>query len=112
VNSESIDTSTPEASEPKAKSNAAKTAKKAKSQKKQRGAKKAPAKAKSDRTNKKANVVTMMKRPKGASLPEIMKETGWQAHTVRGFVVFSAKTARRLNRPKNDSGERTYKIAK
>ena len=28
----------------------------------------------------------MMKRAKGATLPEIMKTTGWQPHTARGFV--------------------------
>ena len=27
-----------------------------------------------------------MKRAKAATLPEIMKATGWQPHTVRGFV--------------------------
>jgi hypothetical protein len=33
----------------------------------------------------------MMKGPKGATLAEIIKVTGWQAHTVRGFV--SSRTA-------------------
>jgi hypothetical protein len=34
------------------------------------------AKPKADRTNKKAEVIAMMKRSKGATLPEIMKVTG------------------------------------
>jgi hypothetical protein len=28
----------------------------------------------------------MMRRAKGVTLAEIMKITGWQPHTVRGFV--------------------------
>src|SRR5205823_11288030 len=57
--------------------------------KKVKAAKKAPKptgdKA-SDRSNKKTEVIAMMKRAKGATLPEIMDATGWQKHTVRGFV--------------------------
>jgi hypothetical protein len=37
-------------------------------------------------TNKKAEVIAMMKRAKGATLAEMMEATGWQKHTVRGFV--------------------------
>jgi hypothetical protein len=51
-----------------------------------RAAKKPASQAKGERTNKKAEVIALMKRAKGATLPEIMKATGWQAHTVRGFV--------------------------
>ena len=39
--------------------------------------KKPAGKAKADRANKKAEVIEMMKRAKGATLPEIMKATGW-----------------------------------
>jgi hypothetical protein len=39
-------------------------------------------KPKADRTNRKAEVIAMMKRTKGATLPEIMKATGWQRHVV------------------------------
>jgi hypothetical protein len=49
-------------------------------------AKKPVSKPKADRVNKKSEVIAMMKRVKGATLPEIMKATGWQPHTVRGFV--------------------------
>ena len=54
--------------------------------KKSSWAKKTAGKPKADRTNKKAEVIALMKRAKGGTLAEIMKATGWQAHTVRGFV--------------------------
>jgi hypothetical protein len=61
-------------------------ANKAKPPKKGARAKKPAAKPKTDRSNKKAEVIAMMKRANGATLAEIMKATGWQPHTVRGFV--------------------------
>ncbi len=49
--------------------------------------KEASQQAQEDRANKKAEVVTMMQRAKGATLAEIMDVTEWQAHTVgsQGF---------------------------
>jgi hypothetical protein len=43
-------------------------------------------KPKADRTNKKAEVIAMMKLAKGATLAEIMEAPGWQPHTVRGLA--------------------------
>jgi Protein of unknown function (DUF3489) len=36
--------------------------------------------------SKKSEVIDLMRRPQGATLAEIMDLTGWQSHTVRGFV--------------------------
>ena len=36
--------------------------------------------------SKKGEVIDLMQRSQGATLAEIMELTGWQAHTVRGFV--------------------------
>jgi hypothetical protein len=81
--------------------------------KKAKPAKKAAAKPKTDRTNKKADVIAMMKRAKGATLAEIMKLTEWQAHTVRGFVsILASKGGEKIESSKNAAGERTYKIGK
>ena len=67
----------------------------------------------SDRTNKKAEVITLMKRAKGATLAEIMAATGWQRHTVRGFVsILGSKGGEKIDSSKNAAGERTYKIGK
>jgi hypothetical protein len=65
------------------------------------------------RSNKKAEVIALMKRAKGVTLPEIMEATGWQAHTVRGFVsVLGSKGGLKIESSKNAAGERSYRIAK
>jgi len=65
------------------------------------------------RTNKKAEVIAMMKRAKGATLTEIMEATGWQKHTVPGFVsILGNKGGEKIESAKNSAGERTYRIAK
>ncbi|HEY6340189.1 MAG TPA: DUF3489 domain-containing protein [Bryobacteraceae bacterium] len=65
------------------------------------------------RTNKKAEVIALMKRPKSATLAEIMETTGWQAHSVRGFVsILGSKGGEKIESAKNAAGERSYKIAK
>jgi hypothetical protein len=63
--------------------------------------------------NKKAEVIALLKRAKGAALDEIMEATGWQKHTVRGFVsILSSKGGEKIESSNNTAGERTYKIAK
>jgi hypothetical protein len=56
--------------------------KKGKPAKKSR-AKKPASKPKADRANKKAEVIALMKRAKGATLAEIMAVTKWQAHILQ-----------------------------
>jgi hypothetical protein len=100
--------SAPEASQPKTK-----RTKKAKPAKKPAGAKKPASKPNTERANKKAEVIALMKRAKGATLAEIMAATEWQAHTVRGFVsILGSKGGEKIDSSKNIAGERTYKIAK
>jgi hypothetical protein len=65
------------------------------------------------RSNKKAQVIAMMKRAKGVTLAEIVDATGWQKHTVRGFVsILGSKGGQKIESSKNAAGERSYRIAK
>ena len=98
------------AAKPKKAPKGAKPAKKSKPAKKV--TKKAAGKS-TERSNKKAEVIAMMKRAKGVTLAEIMKVTGWQAHTVRGFVsILGSKGGEAIESSKNTEGERTYRITK
>lgn len=36
-------------------------------------------------------LVSMMRRPSGASVAELTQETGWQAHSVRGAISGNVK---------------------
>jgi len=87
------------------------TAKKAE----KKGAQAAPTKeARMPRAESKgAKILTMIGRPKGATLDEIMKATEWQAHSVRGFLSIAAKKRHlSIESSKNEAGDRVYKIGK
>jgi hypothetical protein len=115
MNTNTIDSEKATASEPGAPQAKGKrtAAKKAKAAKRAGRPKKPASRPKADRVNKKAEVVTLMKRAKGATLAEIMAVTKWQAHTVRGFVsILGSKGGHTIESSKNAAGERTYKIGK
>lgn len=63
--------------------------------------------------SKKAIVLDMLRRPKGATLAEIMAATGWQAHSVRGFISggLGKKMGITVESSKNQAGERAYRVA-
>jgi uncharacterized protein DUF3489 len=64
-----------------------------------------PAGTKTDR------IIALLKRPEGATLKAIMSVTGWQSHSVRGFV--SAHLTKRKGfkvRSFKRNGERVYRI--
>jgi len=73
------------------------------------GTKKAAAKEVGE--TKTVQVLTALRSPNGATLKELMKLTGWQSHSVRGFL--SAQVTKRMGlrvkSSKRDS-ERVYRI--
>ena len=40
---------------------------------------------------KSGQIVSLLQRQNGASIAELMKATGWQAHSVRGFISGTLK---------------------
>jgi hypothetical protein len=60
---------------------------------------------------KQARVIGLLNRPAGATIPAIMKATGWQAHSIRAFlaVVVRKKLGLRLDSAKTN-GKRVYRI--
>ncbi len=55
-------------------------------------------------------VMSMIKRPSGATLTEIMTATGWQAHSVRGFICVQPKRLGFKVESFKREGERVYRI--
>jgi hypothetical protein len=62
--------------------------------------------------SKTAKVLSLLKRPEGASLKELLKATGWQPHSVRGFLsgTVAKKMGLKVSSKRAESGERRYSV--
>jgi transglutaminase/protease-like cytokinesis protein 3 len=88
----------------------AKSAQKASPAKKARtGAKKAKVAHEGSKTNQ---ILNLLKRPGGVTAKELMKLTGWQPHSVRGFLsgTIGKKMGLTVRSAKEEHGERSYSV--
>ena len=71
-----------------------------------------PEQAKGRRTNGKADaVLTLLRRPEGASIADMSGVTNWQAHTIRAFLSGLRKKGVEITRTKDEGGKAIYRIA-
>ncbi len=64
--------------------------------------------------SKGAKILALIRRPKGATLAELAKLTGWQNHSIRGFLSgnVSKKMGFTVESTKREDGARVYSIRK
>ena len=68
---------------------------------------------KPDKGSKQSRVIAMLQSPAGVTIDAIMNATGWQQHSVRGFLagVVRKQLKLKLDSKKLD-GHRIYRIAR
>ena len=103
------------------KANTAKRARNVAPKKGRAGKKAAPAK-KAPKSTKKATgardgsktatILEMLKQPGGATAKELLKATGWQPHSLRGFIsgTLGKKMGLAVESATGEDGERTYSV--
>jgi hypothetical protein len=60
----------------------------------------------------KAQIIELLRRPEGATLADIAKATGWQNHSIRGFLSGSLgkKMGLKVESSKREDGARAYAL--
>jgi Protein of unknown function (DUF3489) len=71
-----------------------------------------PKNTKAEPASKQSRVIAMLRSPTGTTIAAMMKTTGWQQHSVRGFLagVVRKRLKLKLSSKKVD-GNRVYQIA-
>ncbi len=90
----------------------ARNAQKSRSAPKPADSKPSAASATRRKKSKKEVCLALLRRPKGASLAELQKAMGWQAHSVRGFLsgTVNKSPGVDLRSETVDGGRRRYRI--
>jgi hypothetical protein len=66
---------------------------------------------KADPRSKQARIIAMLQSPTGTTIAAIMKVTGWQQHSVRGFLAGVVRKRLKLKLASNKvNGNRIYQI--
>ena len=62
--------------------------------------------------SKAAKMLALLKRQKGVTINDLVRATGWQPHSVRGFLsgVVVRKMGLKIRSAKSESGERHYAL--
>lgn len=63
-------------------------------------------------STKTAKLLDLLKRPGGATAKELMKATGWQPHSIRGFLsgTIGKRMGLMVTSNKDEDGGRRYSI--
>ncbi len=59
---------------------------------------------------KTATIVKLLRRPKGGSIAEPQKATGWKPHSVRAALTGLRKKGHKIERTKNAKDTTVYRI--
>jgi len=73
-----------------------------------------PAATETRNGSKKATILELLRRPKGATVTEIAEATNWQHHSIRGLIsgTLRKKMGMTVESSKNESGDRRYRTGK
>lgn len=62
--------------------------------------------------SKQGTVLDMLRAPSGTTIAAVMKTTGWQQHSVRGFFAGTVRKKLKLNLTSvKTDGQRVYRVA-
>ena len=63
-------------------------------------------------SGKGATIIELLRRKEGATLADLTRATGWQPHSVRGFLSAQVckKLGLKLDSTKREDGQRVYQI--
>jgi hypothetical protein len=65
------------------------------------------------RISKKDNIIALLQQPQGTTIKAMMKATGWQSHSVRGFLAGTITGKMKLKlQSEKAGGERVYRLGR